>query len=1255
MIFKNLAFSKYTLAFFMCFVIDTSFAQKHSKIWDALLSNDRQSALTLINKTDLDSDIESLILKKIIEMENGVMMADPDFVSKISKYPNYQNYLFANWSLSHFFGDYNGQGFDSTSYEIPHLIDAANIPNTTVSNGLYYLQATAKRLQRKWSEYSNLIGKINTLSEWEYCGVFENLNSSGIQMPYKPEGEVSKDVVFDAQSKGNVKWYRPKKDEDVYNFFSNHSEYGSGVHYAQSFIYAPTEKRVHLKLGKNGLVRLWLNDVLIVENDNKYETELDAYTYAVNLNKGVNRILIKLATAGDTPYFILRMEETNGVPYTDYTFSFDDRMYNKSTIEAVSPTLIPHSVTSFFKEGLEDPEGDVYLNKFCLFLTYYRNGQLEEAIQLLNKWLSDYPNSSFLKSSLAYCYEMTGDASSQNMLQENIKRFDPDYYLSSILKLDDFDALMKLDMEEFRSELNSVRNAIDHPLVHKTVDFFILLRENNRELMRQKLDELLEEETTPSSIKSSFSEFYSSFFNDDTTTIKVLEGLNKKEYNWDYIRYLAYYYTKQNRIDDAIDLYDKSLEKFESDNNIHYKIVTLLHDTGQYERSLPYIEKALQNYPNSFVFTKFKGDAYVQLQKRSEAADLYELALLSSPSNHKLRTLISDLRKEKNPLNQFHEKDGYNYISENRGILKTNNYGLNILLNQSDIFAFKNGGGEYKSTFIYEITSQNGIDIFKEYNLGLNGDYVIHKSEIVKSDDTVIPADRNGSSLVFDGLEVGDVIYIDYESRYSGNGRFYKDYILNRNFTSYHPTIKSIYRLVTFDKKVNYQLTNGEVNYKSYKQGALFVHEWSLSNIPGLPVQEDYMPAFTDVATRLHISSINSWDEIANWYSDIVRKELRYDQVVHKTFNSIFPEGYKNLSETDRAKRIYYYITTLNYSHVSFRQSGYVPQKPSQTINTKLGDCKDFSSLFLVLAEQAELTVKMVLVLTSDYGRNRLTLPSTNFNHCIVKVSIDGNDQFLELTNKYIPFGAIPGSLRNATVLEIPLNSSDNVESNLYHLDNIISQQASFNSDYVLDVKGEESQVVLTTTVQGSVSSYYIDKFESEKGTLLQETMLEDVSNRSSKVIKFLEINNFEHDKHKGKLDFETNLILDLNENLVGNLMTFKVPFFLNPYNNGIIQKGDRSYPIDYNKYETTDLYAENILIRLDDGKQFVNLPQDELYQFKKHKFSISYTLRSQNELNVKIVAKTDFSTITPEEYPDYKSFVEKVLNTRNALIKYKI
>lgn len=1244
----------FTCMIFLFFSLTIN-AQKNLEIWSALLDNNRDKALSLVDKLNYEDDVENLILKKLVEMENGNMRSDHELLKKISNYENYENYMFSNWTMNYFFSDYLDMGFNSETYKSPQFIDASQVKNTTVKNGLFYLQSITKRNLKDWDSYTMLMNNINAVRDWEHCGVFENLNSSGIDMPYPPEEESSNKVVFDAQSNGDAQWYKSSNNSEVYNLFTNHSEYGAGVHYAQTFIESSKDQRVLVKLGKGGLIRFWINDVLVLEDDDQYNTELDAYTYEVNLQKGVNRFLIKLATNGSNPYFILRMEDLEGKPLKSYKTSFVNRNYKKSSVKEVDPKLVPHSIEKYFEEKLKNPDYDTNLIKFNLFLTYYRNGRINKAMNLLEDWYEKHPKSSLIRTCLAECYSAKGDDSALKRIQDNLKREDPNYYMSSFLEYQGFDDLMRLDIEAYEKKMKKIKNSINYPFIEKVSDFMIFLRRENKLEMKEKLKELLEDKTLPSSMKSVFSEFYTKLFNDDKATINTLEKYNKLEFNSEVIKYLGYYYKKQNRVEEVVDLYTEVINRFSYDNDFLYRLIQLFHDTNQYKRSLPFIEQGIENYPNSYAFIKAKGDAYVQLGKKKEAINLYKIALDRSPSDHKLRKKINDLENKKNVLDEFSLKDAYGYINQNRNKNTTNNYGINTLLNQVTVLSHNRGGGEFQETFIQEITSLNGVDIFKEYDLGLSGDYLIKKAEIIKPNGESIPADRNGANLVFSGLEIGDVVYVDYVTTYSTYGRFYKDYILSHGFKGYHPISKNIYRLLTLDKEVNQVVKNGDLKYHTYKKGDYYVHEWELNNVPGIPITEDYMPAFNDVVTRLSVSSINSWNDIASWYSDIVRKQLKVDKKVEEVFNEIFIDGYKQLSENQRAKKIYYYITdNLNYSHVSFRQGGYVPQKPSKTIKTKLGDCKDFSSLFLVLAKKAELDVNMVLILTADYAKNQLLLPSTDFNHCIVKVKINGEAQFLELTDKHLPFKSLPMSLREATALEIPYDNSTKVVEGLFKLNNVLREKAKFISITDLNLHKEESEIELETQVTGHLASYYIDVLTNKEGELLKDELHQEISNRTSEPVKFNDIEKIKVNKNKGTALYKMKLTSDIKINKVAGLQTFKVPFFLNPYNNLVIQLDKRLYPIDYRKYENSDYYKEKIIVRLKENEEFVGLPEKNTYSFKNHSYSISYKLINKNLLEIDIESNVSSDLITPKDYIQFKNYVEKVLDTREVLIAFK-
>src|SRR5690606_18407774 len=118
----------------------------------------------------------------------------------------------------------------------------------------------------------------------------------------------------------------------------------------------------------------------------------------------------------------------------------------------------------------------------------------------------------------------------------------------------------------------------------------------------------------------------------------------------------------------------------------------------------------------------------------------------------------------------------------------------------------------------------------------------------------------------------------------------------------------------------------------------------------------------------------------------------------------------------------------------SFRQSNIVPQKPMVTISTKLGDCKDLSTLFYTLAKKADLKSELVLVNTRENGENTMQIPSTQFNHCIVKIDIDGEPMFQELTDSKLPFGTMPEYLYNSQALVIPTTNTKTDKNDLIHI-----------------------------------------------------------------------------------------------------------------------------------------------------------------------------------------------------------------------------
>lgn len=1233
-----------------------TFSQSSEKVWELLLNNKRAEALNLVTKNGFQKDIETFFLKQIVRMENGKMMPEEGFVEDLVTYDNYENYLFAHWMMPYIFADYLESGYGSFNLGAYDIIDADKVANSTVQAGLNYYKSIINRYKLNWEAFDAHNAKINAIRDWEFCGVFENLNNSGLATPYEPEFKTTSDERFDAQRMGKVRWYPAFVGRvEPYRYFSNHSEFGTGISYAQTFIQSAEVQRVQLRVGKAGVIRIWLNDVLIMENTSDVTTELDAFTYNVNLQKGNNRLLIKVGSEAVTPYFIARITDMEGQTPGGITISLKDQNYRASTPEIINAEKEPHSVIAFFENKLEHEAGNTFFTRFSLYLALMRNSEYDAARAIIYPWLEQYPKSSLLKSCLRETYATAGDDVAMEEIMKNIEQTDPDYYLSFLNKIQDIDELFKLDKETYESTLNTLAEITDYPFIKIISEVMIQLRGGNLDSLELAVDKLMSEPSTPSSFTPLFANIYSEALSKDEKTIGALESIVSQSLNVEAIKYLSYFYQKQNRTDRALDVFEPLFSHLDYDNDFIYVYIQKLHKFQRYEESLPFIEMGLQNYPDSYTFLKLKGDVYQQLGNTKEAVAIYEKAIEKKSSNKTLRKLIYDLKNEKDPLERFRITDTYGFVDENRGVFTSNNYGINIILDQTDVLKYKNGGGRYKSTYVYEVTSQKGIESLKEYNLGLSGDYAIFKSEIIKPDGSLVPAEANGSQFVFNGLSVGDVVHLDFESSFTSRGRFYKDYVDIESFDSYHPTILKTYRLFTEIEAVNHQITNGDIVYKKQRANDLYVHEWSLSDNSGMPKYEDYMPSFSDVARSLHISSIGSWSEIANWYSDLVRSQIEFDDTVKDVFTTLFPEGHGELSEEERARRIYDYITgNLTYSHVSFKQSGFVPQKPSKTIRTKLGDCKDFSALFVTLAREAGLTAQMVLILTSDNGEKALLMPSTDFNHCVVKVDIDDKDQYLELTDKYLPYKSLPISLIDAAALEIPFISNGNSNEDLFILKDPVRKLSYFNTNSVVEIGEERSSVVVTTKTSGHLSSYYDGMLTEENDDVLKEDVYQELYDRCGKDITVIKIEDHNDTDSEDIRSYTTYIRLNEKVNKIGSLYTFQIPYFLNPYTEAIVNLENRKHPIDYKKYENADGYRDITILRLEEGRKFVEIPENLEIDFENHRFSITYEKTKENELKVSLSADMDLSPISPENYTDFRNYVKQVLEAKKQFIAYR-
>jgi transglutaminase-like putative cysteine protease/tetratricopeptide (TPR) repeat protein len=999
-----------------------SFSQ--DSYWEKIMVNDRQGALREVNQDyDKDPSIEHFLSREIIRRETGTLKPSANFMADFLKYEDGQYYLYAFWNKPFFFNSYISSGFNTETVKNVDLAYNKNYPSQSIQEALSYLKAISRRHFNDFAGYRQYNLEVSSIRNWQYCGVFENLNASGLDRIYSPETLAVSTEPFEANSNGKVNWFTPDIPlYEGYMFFSNNSEYGSGVNYAQTFFDNPQEREVVIRVGASAKFKIWLNDALVCENSLDLKTDVDSYNVKVKLPKGNNRLLIKLAEMSSFPYFIVRVTDLKGESLKDLHYSATPVDYPRLQVADINPRILTSEFESYFLDKIAQHPDDFFY-RYCLFYTYMRNQKYTEAKEVIAALYEKHPKSSLLRYMMMEVYVLE-DATMLEELKKNLQLEDEDYHVSMSYRFQDTEELFRMSLKDMEQFMEKYADVCQDDLITTSTRLLLASRVDEKKKMQQYLNELMTISMDRGIINlmKIYIPLYNSVLNDKAKYIKLLESANKKYYDFDLNHKLMIAYNKQEKFDKVTSMLETEMKKLDTEIDAIVELVNYLHYREKYEESMPYIDKMLGYFPYSFKAMELKGDAFLQTGRTEEAIEWYRKSLVYNSENLSLRSKIQDILGEKDLVEEYRTENVYQFIKDNRNTVKTNNYGYNILLNEAIIELFEDAGGKGRYTMAIEVTSDQGVESLKEYNLGLYGNYSIIKAELVKPGGTVVPGDRAGSSFVFTGLEPKDVIYIDYEISFCGNGRFFKDYVDFFQLNGSHPVVRCNYTLVTpADKEIYYTVVNDDVPCVRTENDGHRVYAWKMEHSDALPKDENFMPSSADVAAYLHISTIKTWEDIANWYSDLVRPQLVQNDEVAKAFHAVFPNGVDGLSEDARASSIYHYImNNFSYSSVSFRQSGYVPQKPAKTITTKLGDCKDFSALYVTLARMAGLNADLALCLTSDNGKKVMMLPNKDFNHCIVKVMIDGKEQFLELTDKYLPYKALPTTLLGASVLEIP-------------------------------------------------------------------------------------------------------------------------------------------------------------------------------------------------------------------------------------------
>lgn len=423
--------------------------------------------------------------------------------------------------------------------------------------------------------------------------------------------------------------------------------------------------------------------------------------------------------------------------------------------------------------------------------------------------------------------------------------------------------------------------------------------------------------------------------------------------------------------------------------------------------------------------------------------------------------------------------------------------------------------------------------------------------------------------------------------------------------------------------------TGGSLNAK-------VIYSWVLEDIPAFE-SEPLMPDHDTYRSYMKFADggWSTWNDVVKWYADEFYKD-RTD--LNETITQKATELTKGLtSEEEKIQALYNYAQNIRYHAIDLRESALKPQKPVEVIQKSYGDCKDKSTLLLVLLKSLNIESFPVLVSTRDNGITDADFPSWNFNHMVLKVKTpSGKIYWLDPTQRYAVLKEIPYSIEGANGLVITTPATGKIEKipESVSKDNIVKifQDISWGD-------GDSARFHVRFNYSGddnpAMRSAFKDKTGKEVVDYIKALMINDFGG--------IHVNSYSYsdlDSIYTPFRFEFNFTTASAVNRQGDLMLLQSDPFQLMNNLGWLKKEKRKYPVEFSQpyriEKTTRIHPlKNFSTRnLPDGLSVENTN----FQYKK-----SFTSEADGTILATELFEVKTRSIPAGAYPQTKQFFDKV------------
>ena len=520
----------------------------------------------------------------------------------------------------------------------------------------------------------------------------------------------------------------------------------------------------------------------------------------------------------------------------------------------------------------------------------------------------------------------------------------------------------------------------------------------------------------------------------------------------------------------------------------------------------------------------------------------------------------------------------------------------------------------------------------------------LNKNAVKVVTPTKYPSNSDHKELTFSmpGVTVGSII--DYkvvieEQKPEIEGKFSNGFYFQ--YPPYDPTYLCRYKVITpKDMDLKYLLLNPlqgrKLSPNIIHDGNKKTYLWEYKNIPQI-IEEKSMPPTDEVAFRILVTTMNSWDEVSHWW----RKEFEGKTEPDEAIKRKVAELTKNLSTTrEKTEAIFDYVKR------EIRFEYYGAQSASEVFKNKYGNCVDKSTLLISMLKVAGIPAYYVAIPTHDMGNLIKNFPyPSQFNHCIVAVEKERGYHFIDPVSGNNRFDYLPSVDRNRDVIifkdqetlfaKTPLTKPE--ENTSY-----TQQKIKIDEDGSIE---NEVRNLGFGSKEASSRSFFMYNRLTEIQDFLEERV--DKISSGAKLLTYT---------HSNPVNFKESFELKIKYNAqdycrkAGDILIFDVPEISKECLATGKKERRNSIVVLDNSYS-----KDEVEFNVPEGYKVYHLP--EPMEIKNQYFEFRSSYRQERE---KIFYQGEFIRkairITPEEYPTYRKFCHEMEKSfkRSVLFRKK-